>query len=119
MPLPKPIDRHSREERIFGRGEPIGEAFDSAVAEIGLGRGEGPARLYWLVLFGPIGLAAREDVARLLLSRPVDFHGPERRQGGATASPSTTARAIHGRELLFQILHFFARILRQRLPDLD
>ena len=45
MPLPEAIDGDAGEQRILGRGQPIGECVDAALAEIELRRRERPAGL--------------------------------------------------------------------------
>ena len=41
VPLPEPVDGHPGEQRILGRGQPVGERLDAAVAEVDAGGANG------------------------------------------------------------------------------
>ena len=68
VPLPEPVHRHAGEQRILRRGQPVGERLDAALAKIDLRRRERPAGLDRMILFGPLRIAAGQDVALLLLA---------------------------------------------------
>src|SRR5262245_61259556 len=80
MPLPKSIHSHSGKERVILAGEPVGERFYSAFAEIFLAVIKGPTRLDGMIFLRPLWITAGEDVARLTFQSVIDLHGPERRQ---------------------------------------
>jgi hypothetical protein len=69
VPLPQPVHRNAREEWIFLVDEPFGERLAASIAEFQIPGLEREARLHRLVLLRLRGLAARQDIARLLQSR--------------------------------------------------
>src|SRR5262249_34055211 len=80
MPLPQAIDSHAGKKRILFRRKPIGERVDAAFAEIFLAVIKGPAGLYGMVLFRPLGVAAGKNVRLLEFQPAIHLHCPERWQ---------------------------------------
>ena len=115
VPLPEPIDGDAGEHRILRSGQPIGKCLDAAFAEVDLGGRERPAGLHRLILLGPLGIAAGQDVALLRFAGAVPFHGPEGRQGASAASSAAATRLV---DLRLQILVLLQDVGRHDLLDL-
>ena len=80
MPLPQPIDRHPGEQRILLAVSQSENASTRPSRKSILAVVKGPAGLDGIILFGPLRIAAGQDVTLLALQSAIDLHGPERRQ---------------------------------------
>src|SRR5205814_1179037 len=109
------VDRDAGEQGILRRGEPVGERFDAAVAEVDLRRREGPAGGHLVVLLRALGVAAAEDVALFQRTGRVHFDRPEDGDGRGAAPAASTAA---GAELALELVVLLAQLRRHDLREL-
>ena len=115
VPLPQAIDGHPGEEADSRAPSASRQSLRSGRRGNRAWRREGPAGLDGLVLLGPIGFTAGEDVARFLLASAVDFDGPERRQWRTAARVPPPSAA----SCFVSSSNFLRSRLGQEFVDLD
>ena len=87
VPLPEPVHRHSGEQGIVGRGEPVGERFDAPFSEVDGAAHEGPSGPDRSIRFGPARIGAGQYVALFTGPIGVGLDGVKYRDDGGVGAP--------------------------------
>ena len=115
VPLPEPVHRHSGEQGIVGRGEPVGEGFDAPFSEVDGAAHERPSRVDRPICFGPARIGAGQYVALFTGPIWVGLNGVEDGEDGGIGAPNCLRQVV---DPASQLAVFLAEVFGEYLVDL-